>query len=108
MKKLNGLTWCGIGGSLLGLLTAGLIGFAGTWHQCGPVCVEITDIASVPAFLIARIFYPEVVHTGHGRSEWGVVFLAAGALFYAAVWFIILWLVTRRRRRVATQRTDIR
>lgn len=104
MKRSTSLIWCGVGSLLLGLLTAGLIGFAENSHHCSPRCIEIADIASIPAFLIARIFFPEGVHTGRGAPEWGAVFLVAGVLFYTGLWFVIICLLTRRRRR---ERPDI-
>ena len=84
-------------GSLLGGLTVGLISFCATKLPYSPVRDEITDAASLPGMLIARIFYPEGVHTGNGAPSWGYVFLGASVLFYATLWFAVLSFVARRR-----------
>jgi hypothetical protein len=99
MKNSRSAVWYGAGSLLLGSATVALLRLAGTARQCGPICVEIVDFASLPSLLIARIFYPEGVHTGSGAAKWGVVFLVAGVLFSTSVWFGLLWLVTRRSRR---------
>jgi hypothetical protein len=94
-RTLLGCAGCGL---ILGALTVGLIGLAGSKLFYSPFRDEITDAASLPAVLIARIFYPEGVHTGGGTPTWGIAFLSAGVLFYAVVWFGILSLMTRRSR----------
>ncbi|MDQ2842805.1 MAG: hypothetical protein M3Y72_17550 [Acidobacteriota bacterium] len=96
--KRRTLLWCAGSGLLLDALTVGIIGLAGSKLPYSPLRDEITDAASLPAMLIARIFYPEGVHTGGGAPTWGIAFLGAGVLFYAVVWFGILSLITRRSR----------
>lgn len=85
---------------LLGGLTVGVISFCATKLPYSPLRDEITDAASLPGMLIARIFYPEGVHTGGGSPSWGIVFLGAGVLFYAIVWFGLLSWMARRRHPV--------
>jgi|SRR5579864_1849263 len=92
------ILWRAVGGLLLGALTVGIIGLAGTRLPYSSIRDEITDAASLPALLIARVFYPEGVHTGGGAPRWGLVFLGAGVLFYALIWFGILSWLTRRSR----------
>ncbi len=55
--------------------------------------VGITDALSLPGGLIARVFYPEGVHTGHGAPYWGLVAACSNVLFYVALWFLILSLL---------------
>ena len=91
-------------GLVLGALTVGLISFCATKLPYSPTRDHITDAASVPALLLARIVYPEGVHTGKGAPRWGIVFLCSGVLFYTIVWFGILSLgiCIRGRSRAAS------
>ena len=83
----------------LGGCTQALIGICATMLPYSHARDEITDALSVPAALITQIFYPEGVHTGKGAPQWGIVFLLSGVLFYTAMWFIVISIVTRKRNR---------
>lgn len=86
----------GIGSLLLGLMTVELVRIAST-VQCGVPCRNIADIAAMPGLFVTDVVYSEGVHTS--APGWVVVFLGTDVLFYACVWFGILWLLTRLRRR---------
>jgi hypothetical protein len=75
---------------LLSGLTIGSVGFAERRLPYSSARDNVTDAISFPGFLIARIFYPEGVHTGRGAPDWGVVFLCSNLFFYALVWLAIL------------------
>jgi hypothetical protein len=74
---------------LAGLTVAGA-GFAERWLPYSPLRDNVTDAISFPGFLIARIFYPEGVHTGSGAPKWGIVFLCSSFVFYSLLWIAIL------------------
>jgi len=85
-------------GLVFGAASVGLISFCATRLPYSHARDEITDALSVPAVLIAQTVYPEGVHTGKGAPRWGIVFLCSGVLFYAVVWFVVLSLLTRKKR----------
>jgi hypothetical protein len=90
-------------GLLLGAATVGLISVCATKLPHSQARDEITDAASVPALLLARLFFPEGVHTGAGAAGWGTAFLCSNILFYAALWFAILcWLGRTKSPRKGT------
>jgi hypothetical protein len=75
---------------VLGCLSVGVIAAVGYFVPYSAVRTLFTDVASFPAFLIARIFYPEGVHTGAGVPTWGFVFFIANVLVYSVVWWLVL------------------
>ena len=87
-------------------MTWGVVVLGATKLPYNRILVNITDVASVPALMIAGIFYPEGAHTGRGVPYFGYVLLGSGILFYALVWFVILSWLYRRGRRLATTRSD--
>jgi len=88
--------WRLVGSIVLGGVTWGALYLVATKLQSSRIGNNITDYGSLPAYLIAKIFYPEGVHTGHGVSYFGYVLLGSGILFYTVVWFLILSWVNRR------------
>jgi hypothetical protein len=84
---------------LLGGISVACVAIAEKWLPYSSVRDNITDAASLPGFLIARIFYPEGVHTGGGAPNWGIIFLCSNVLFYALLWFAILSMVNASRVR---------
>jgi hypothetical protein len=88
---------------LLGAITVACVAVAEKWLPYSSVRDNITDAVSFPGFLIARIFYPEGVHTGGGAPNWGTVFLCSNVIFYGLLWFIILTFAnSARARRMAS------
>jgi hypothetical protein len=85
---------------LLGGVTVAIISLAATKLPYSPILSDITDAASLPAMLVARIFYPEGVHTGGGAPSWGIVFMGCNILFYVLAWFAVLSLIRYRKGRV--------
>jgi|ERR1700735_170178 len=88
---------------LLGCVSVACVAIAQKCLPYSSVRDNIIDAASFPGFLIARIFYPEGVHTGVGAPKWSIVFLCSNILFYGLLWFVILTMVSvSRGRRVAS------
>ena len=75
---------------LLGGLTVAAAVCAERWLPYSSLRDGITDAITLPGFLIARIFYPAGVHTGHGAPNWGIVFLRSNFVFYSLLWLAIL------------------
>jgi hypothetical protein len=69
---------------LLGIAVVGVISLCETKLPYSPLRDEITDAASMPAFFLTRLLYPEGVHTGGGRPNWGFIFLLAG--IFSTAW----------------------
>ncbi len=88
--------------ALLALVSVGLLTLIERVIPYSPLRDRITDFASAPAFLIARLFYPEGVHTGAGSPHWGLVFLGADVGVYWVGWFIALLVRFRMSRRQVT------
>jgi hypothetical protein len=89
---------------ILGGMTWGAMVLVATKLPPSRIGEDITDYGSLPAYLIAKIFYPAGVHTGRGVPYFGYVLLGSGILFYGLVWFAILSWLNRRGRRLATTR----
>jgi len=80
--------------SLLGLVTTYAI--SGISHL--PYSKErdwVSDALSFPGGMVARVFYPEGVHTGHGSPSWGLLAASTNLIFYILVWLLVLWIARR-------------
>lgn len=109
MKTTIGASSRALFSLLLGGVSVACVAIAEKWLPYSSVRDDITDAASFPGFLIARIFYPEGVHTGGGAPDWGIVFLCSNVLFYALFWFAILTMVSvSRARRMASHSAPLK
>jgi hypothetical protein len=64
----------------------------------GAAALGIADVLAMPGFWLARIFYPDGVHTGgNAPYRWVVVLIGSLVIFYSLVWFLILSLLNRSR-----------
>ena len=93
------LSWRLLASLVLGGMTWGVLALAETGLPPSRILDNIEDAASIPALVIAGIFYPEGAHTGRGVPYFGYVILGSGILFYGLVWFAILSWLNRRRSR---------
>jgi hypothetical protein len=55
----------------------------------------LSDALVLPGALVARLFYPEGIHTGRGSPAWAYVGAASNAVFYLIVWFLAIRIVNR-------------
>src|SRR6266404_7524844 len=80
---------------LSGVLTVITIGSVSTINHLpySTMRDRITDMLSLPGALIARVLYPEGVHTGNGAPHWGVVAALSNIFIYLVFWFLILSLL---------------
>jgi hypothetical protein len=74
----------------LAVLTVAAPACAERWLPYSSLRDSVTDAIALPGFLIARIFYPAGVHTGHGAPNWAIVFLCSNFIFYSLLWLAIL------------------
>lgn len=96
MKLEKKSLWSGVVFSaVLSLASVGLLTLVDRLVPYSPLRSKITDLASAPAFLITKLFYPEGPHTGMGSPHWGLVFLAANLAVYWAGWFILFLMRSR-------------
>jgi hypothetical protein len=73
---------------VLGFATCELIGWARIHLPYSSTKVAITDALSLPGGIIAGIFYPEGVHTGHGAGVyWAILAVVSNNLVYALFWY---------------------
>jgi hypothetical protein len=86
---------------LLGIfLAAGTLGAVAAIDRLpySPLRDDLADTLSFPGVLVARMFYPEGVHTGHGAPNWGYVVFWSNIFFYVAFWSTTLWLLRFPRK----------
>lgn len=88
--------------ALLGLVTIGAISAVVQFSPFSAF-ILLTDLLSLPGYIISRTIYPAGVHTGRGEPDWAWAFLVTNLLFYVAFWFLILQIIATRRKRLDRQ-----
>ena len=81
---------------VLGVLT--LFGVGALNHlPYSPIRDSFSDALTFPGGLVASLFYPEGIHTGHGSPAAAYVAFAANGLVYALLWFLSIQIIRRIR-----------
>jgi hypothetical protein len=62
---------------------------------------SVSDALTFPGGLISSIFYPEGIHTGRGSPGAIYVAIVGNFVFYAALWLLLIRVVTRVKNRPA-------
>jgi hypothetical protein len=83
---------------ILGFATCELIG-AIVYLPYSSARDFISDALRYPGGLIASPFFPEGVHTGGGAAYRGLAAYLGNLLFYAALWFWVIYVVRHSRAR---------
>jgi hypothetical protein len=82
---------------LLGYVTCQLIGVI-PYLLRGEMGDAVADALSLPGAVMSAPFFPQGIHSEVGAMYWPIVAFLGNLLFYAAIWFGLLYLFRRLRK----------
>ena len=93
--------WANMRRIVIRILLGLILGMA-TFEGIGALTDHVSsmfDYLLMPGYLTAWLFYPGGVHDGHRSAiGWVIIGVSSCILFYAALWYLILWLLRIPRR----------
>lgn len=82
--------WRSVISLILGFSTVVLIQFIVTLLPNGQIRDLLSGLVSVPASLVAAIFFPEGKPAAGGNVAWDMIFTVAEIVFCTIIWFAVL------------------
>ncbi len=97
---MAGMAWRSL---LLGAATVSGLGVCAARLPGGPLRDAVVEAGSVPAALLAQVFYGTGMHWSLGAPSWGLLVQVSSILFYSMLWWVVLSLVGQARPRPASR-----